>query len=143
MNNENTEKIMNAAPKLFGLFEQEQQKLANRLSGDKTTPPFYPIAFGLECGDGWFNLLLELVTGLEAEINSLPTEEQTHFKVIQVKEKYGTLRFYMNGTDKMYDLIAEAERKSAETCELCGDVGKLNTDAYWITSRCEKCSEPE
>jgi hypothetical protein len=57
---------------------------------------------------------------------------------VQVKEKYGTLRFYTNGGDEFTDgLIRMAEAMSSETCEVCGDKGKLNRDG-WISCRCQK-----
>jgi hypothetical protein len=58
---------------------------------------------------------------------------------VQVKEKYGGLRFYVNGgnvdTDK---LISEAEALSYEICEVCGKKGKPNEDG-WISTLCKKC----
>lgn len=59
----------------------------------------------------------------------------------QVKEKFGTLRFYMTSElPGMHEHIREAERQSAETCELCGAPGKV-IDGGWITTRCEGCLE--
>lgn len=57
----------------------------------------------------------------------------------QVKEKYGTLRFYMTcETEEMSVLIGVAERKSAVTCETCGKPGKRNSYG-WITTLCDDC----
>jgi len=59
--------------------------------------------------------------------------------VSQVKEKYGTLRFYMTHSfDEIEDLISEAETKSETTCEECGKPGNLSGD-YWIKVRCKPC----
>ena len=61
----------------------------------------------------------------------------------QVKEKFGTLRFYMTSYTKQMDkAIGEAERKSAITCELCGKKGKLNKEG-WITCLCTKCRKAQ
>lgn len=61
--------------------------------------------------------------------------------VMQIKEKFGTLRFYLSEeTDEMSKLIEEAEAKSAETCEVCGapgTPGTLGKNGYWITTLCE------
>lgn len=55
----------------------------------------------------------------------------------QVKEKFGTLRFYTNGNDEYVDgLISMAESMSARTCEVCGTVGKLHQGA-WIRTLCD------
>lgn len=57
----------------------------------------------------------------------------------QVKEKFGTLRFYMTGsTDEMEAIITEAERRSAVTCEECGKPGKL-VGGGWVYTRCREC----
>lgn len=54
--------------------------------------------------------------------------DEMHPAASQVKEKFGTLRFYMDyATDEMYKLIEEAEAKSAITCELCGAFGEPRT----------------
>jgi hypothetical protein len=43
----------------------------------------------------------------------------------QVKEKYGTLRFYVNrATDTQYNYIDFAELMSGRTCEECGKPGQ-------------------
>lgn len=55
----------------------------------------------------------------------------------QVKEKYGTLRFYMSSAnDKMYDMIEDAESKSAVTCEECGQPGELRGGG-WLRTLCD------
>lgn len=59
----------------------------------------------------------------------------------QVKEKFGTLRFYMTSqTREMDDIIAEATRKSAVTCEDCGKKGKLYAKG-WCVVRCVACKK--
>ena len=59
----------------------------------------------------------------------------------QVKEKFGTLRFYMSGyLDGMDEHISEACRKSAVTCEYCGATGALRSDGGWLTTLCDKCA---
>ena len=57
----------------------------------------------------------------------------------QVKEKFGTLSFYLtSGTDTMYEIADAAERKSAKTCEACGKPGKLRGRG-WLYTRCIPC----
>lgn len=97
------------------------------------------MCWGFECGSGWEPLLRELSEGLEKEILKLPVEHRDHIRASQVKEKYGTLRFYMTSeSDEMSYLIGEAERKSAVTCENCGSKGKVRNDG-WISIRCDDC----
>jgi len=89
--------------------------------------------WGFECGDGWFGLLKELSEKLEP----LGTVAS------QVKEKFGTLRFYTTGdlvevADEVDAAIRIAEDKSAITCEDCGEPAEIN-DGPWFFVRCEKC----
>lgn len=60
-------------------------------------------------------------------------------RAAQVKEKFGTLRFYMtHSSDEMEAIIDEAERKSAITCEACGKPGKV-VGGGWLYCRCREC----
>jgi len=55
----------------------------------------------------------------------------------QVKEKFGTLRFYYSGGDDVIDgMVQMAEAMSSVTCEECGAPGKTN-DKGWLSTRCE------
>lgn len=59
----------------------------------------------------------------------------------QVKEKFGTLRFYMTSqTPEMDTIIAEAERKSAITCEVCGKKGRVRGRG-WLYTACAPCAK--
>lgn len=90
--------------------------------------------FGIECGDGWHNLL----DALCADIIKLAKEENVRFPVVrQIKEKFGTLRFYMDlETDAMYERICEAELESSKTCERCGEPGELTAVDGWYSTLC-------
>ena len=53
---------------------------------------------------------------------------------VQVKEKYGGLRFYVQAaTDKHHQYINFAESMSYRTCEECGAPGKTYTDGWHMT----------
>jgi hypothetical protein len=57
--------------------------------------------------------------------------------VTQVKEKYGTLRFYYNGGDEyIRGAVTMAELMSARTCETCGDSGKTRSGP-WLRTLCD------
>jgi len=57
---------------------------------------------------------------------------------IQVKEKFGTLRFYFGGGDAYIDgIISMAESMSARMCEECGAPG-TSTSGGWIQTLCEE-----
>jgi hypothetical protein len=92
------------------------------------------LAFGFECGDGWFDLLWRLCEDIE---KLDPPED---FYVDQVKEKYGGLRFYVgNDTLEIYDRIVEAEEESYTICEDCGSVGAVTSNHGWLSTLCDKC----
>jgi hypothetical protein len=80
---------------------------------------------------GWYPLIKNLID----ELITLGWDKQ----VTQVKEKFGGLRFYINGgSDEMYNKITEAEKLSHETCELCGKKGELRTKIRWFTTLCDE-----
>ena len=57
----------------------------------------------------------------------------------QVKEKFGTLRFYIGqSTEEMLDRIDRASAETAITCEECGSPGKMRSGG-WIVVRCDNC----
>jgi hypothetical protein len=56
----------------------------------------------------------------------------------QVKEKFGTLRFYYNGGDDVVSGIERmAESMSAVMCETCGAPGKTRSGG-WIQTLCDE-----
>lgn len=58
---------------------------------------------------------------------------------IQVKEKFGGLRFYVNrGTDAIYALINMAEVLSLKTCEVCGGKPGGESNKGWLKTTCKK-----
>jgi hypothetical protein len=106
-------------------------------------PNVYKSNFQFECGDGWFQILYELSEQLEKIISNLKANELEEFSIpcaSQVKEKYGTLRFYTNlYNDEVESLIEEAEAKTSETCEMCGKFGTLISRGRWYMVRCVDC----
>ena len=61
--------------------------------------------------------------------------------VDQVKEKFGTLRFYYSGGDDYISgLVSMAESMSGVTCEECGAPGK-RVGGGWITTLCKTHAE--
>lgn len=67
---------------------------------------------------------------------------KNHPCAVQIKSKFAGLRFYMtSGTDEMYRLIDEAEKKSYTICENCGAKGKLRNDRYWLETLCDNCEK--
>ena len=67
---------------------------------------------------------------MEHELSHVPT-------AVQVKEKFGGLRFYANGvSEKHRNYIEFTEMMSYVTCERCGAPGKTYTDG-WHKTLCD------
>ena len=67
---------------------------------------------------------------LDEEVAKVPV-------AVQIKEKFGGLRFYVQAaTDKHYQYISFAESMSYRTCEQCGAPGKTYTDG-WHKTLCD------
>ena len=65
----------------------------------------------------------------------------TQVTVDQVKEKFGTLRFYYTGGNTYIDgLVSMAESMSGVTCEECGNPGEQRGGG-WIHTYCNPCEE--
>ena len=93
------------------------------------------MAFGFECGDGWFPLLDQL----SSDITALDKRDGSETIAVQVKEKIGGLRFYIEGgTGAVWKAIEEAEALSERTCEMCGEPGKLRGKG-WVSTLCDAC----
>ena len=61
----------------------------------------------------------------------------------QVKEKLGTLRFYVeSSTDEHDDYIRFAEHMSARTCEVCGKPGLIRGRG-WLYTACDEHTSKE
>lgn len=98
------------------------------------------MAFGFECGDGWYDLIRELCERLYPLIKKIiPEDDGYSCRVSQVKEKYGSLRFYMDSsTNEMDDLIEEYEDRSTRVCETCGKPGQIDNSTGWVSTTCEQ-----
>lgn len=88
----------------------------------------------IECGKGW----LALITECHERLYAIDKE----YDILQIKEKFGGLRYYFhsNHRDKniMQAIVDEYERRSLETCEICGQpgsAGKMNTG--WRKTLCQ------
>lgn len=99
-----------------------------------------PYNFGFECGDGWRWILGELITKIKKldEKNGVVTE------VIQIKEKFGGLRFYPLGgaSSEIWKLIAEYEKKSYGVCEFTGSRTNVGMWTHgWMSTMSKKYAE--
>jgi hypothetical protein len=104
------------------------------------------MCWGFEHGDGWYNIIDSLCGQIQHHIdwqNKNFEKGHAQYKqvpqvvVSQVKEKFGTLRFYYHGGDDVIDgMVRMAESWSAVACEECGAPGTQNSQG-WIKTLCE------
>ena len=150
------------------------------------------MCWGFECGDGWFNILDQLMGNIqhhidwkekqragaikynemaaqakagnfdlfEEDMKALSNEYKEKrleeivagdFRAVpesipqvtldQVKEKFGTLRFYYSGGDDAIDgMVRMAESMSGVTCEECSAPAQTHGPG-WIRTICKPCEE--
>ena len=95
------------------------------------------MCWGIECGDGWYWLIDNLCSQLQWDTDR---NGYSQIEAVQVKEKYGGLRFYANVVnEKQMDVISFAEFLSKSICEECGKHGATQNDTGWITTLCKEC----
>lgn len=118
--------------KLEKLLKRKYPEILKEL--DNSESPMY---WGIECGNGWYHILDALFETIQNYIdkNNL---SQTH--TVQVKEKFGSLRVYLDFEDiVIHELVNLAESISERVCELCGAPGKLRNLNGWYKTLCRKC----
>jgi len=117
------------------------------------------MGWGLSCGDGWFNLIDKLCD----DITKLIGNKDIRVIASQVKEKFGSLRFYYyigrklsplerldcrifkimysHHLGKIYHSFTNFRRKifTSRTEKICDLIDKAERDSYKI---CETCGEP-
>jgi len=105
------------------------------------------MAWGFECGSGWFDIIDILCHEIQQHVDwkskNLSDEEIDNLQVVadQVKEKFGTLRFYYSGGDDVIEgMVSMAEALSHKICEDCGIPGKIRKDG-WYRVLCDSCNE--
>lgn len=85
---------------------------------------------GFMCSEGWYPLIETLL--------QLAKNHGETLEVLQIKEKYGTLRFYTDGASEFFRGAARmAFMLSMKTCEACGAPAKHNNHRV-ICNRCRE-----
>ena len=152
-------------PELEKLLIEKYPKIFKVREGTENTPF---AMFGFECNDGWYDILntlcFQIQTSIdwnekfnqniiernkkedpEGQINQQMLQPYVpQVTVSQVKEKFGTLRFYYYGGDERIDgLVTMAEAMSSVICETCGNSGQLRGRGWWYTSCNEHASKED
>ena len=97
------------------------------------------MAWGCDVGDGWFGLIAKTCARVQAVLDADKSKSLT-FVFAQIKEKFGGLRLYYDGSFPQFRaIINDAESESFLTCEECGTKKNVETKGHWIKTLCEKC----
>ena len=151
---ERNEKETHMNEKLQNDLIKAYPKIFKNVGGDETKTC---MAHGIQCNDGWYDLLDTLCHTMQrhcdAENTRYITETDKYEFVVegdpeyvqvvaaQVKEKLGELRFYVDGGDATTQgMIQMAEAMSSRICELCGSPAKTNRDSGWMHTTCTACN---
>ena len=103
------------------------------------------MCWGFDCGDGWFNILDQLMGNIQHHIDWKQQQKEkynrgegcTQVTLDQVKEKFGTLRFYYTGgDDEISGMVRMAESMSGVMCEECGAQAERR-DGGWVRTLCD------
>lgn len=106
----------------------------------------------LEIGDGWRKLLWRLCEQIEGVLveKGIDPESVSYPVVVQVKEKMGALRLYLDMrylddavAEKLNRITLDAERDSITVCVICGEPGEYGVLDGRITSLCPVCIEKQ
>jgi hypothetical protein len=125
------------SPELESKLCKKYPKIFVNVDKDMTQSCMY---WGLSVGDGWYDLIDTLCWNIQSYIDNNSSETRVIPQVVadQVKEKFGTLRFYTSGGDRLIDgMIWFAESMSGRICEQCGRPGKSNQSG-WIITLCDE-----
>ena len=125
-------KMVEKDPKFFEYLKENKEVIT-------------PIKFGFECGDGWYNLINTLmgciyqhIENKKKEVSEKDCDYSVH--IVQIKEKYGGLRFYIyGGDDYVNGMISLAENLSYKVCETCGSMNNVGQTTGWIYTICKDC----
>lgn len=126
-----TNKLFNKYPKIF---KQKDSDITESC-----------MSFGFECEDGWYVLIDRLCSYLQHDIDN---NNYSQLEAIQVKEKFGALRFYADNVDARHSSVINfVEFLSMSICSSCGVLATENNKvdnwkkSYWITYLCKNCYE--
>lgn len=118
--------------------EQEYDALIQRLE-TKHADMFSKPYGGVATGPGWWPIIESLCGSISHYLKWRNRDEQLvePVRVVQIKEKFGGLRFYYEGGDeRIRGMVEMAEAWAGYTCEECGVPGQLRHGG-WIRTLCD------
>jgi hypothetical protein len=116
-------------------LQKKYPRIFQDLGGD---PKLTCIAWGIDVGNGWYDLV---DNGCQKIMDANPSID---FKALQIKEKFGGLRFDVGTASiQIHDIIEEMEQESYKICEKCGSTENVTSEGRWILTLCKDCRENE
>lgn len=117
---------------------------------EKRMHELYPKMFenpygGFAVGPGWWPIIEELCFRIQSHINWKNEQKEKYnrgkgcaqVEVVQIKEKFGGLRFYYDGGDDTIDgMVRMAEAWADKSCETCGAPG-TRRGGGWVRTLCD------
>lgn len=129
------------------ILVEKYPKIFKDRNGD---PKSTLMCFGFGHGDGWFQIIDSLCGNIQQYTdwnnNNFAKGYEQYKEVkqlvaVQVKEKFGGLRFYYEGGDEhIHGMVRMAESWASVTCEVCGKPGQLRSGG-WIKTLCDEHEE--
>jgi len=133
-------------------LKEKYPKILKNLGGNARETCMSWVHDGISVNDGWLPLLDKLMHCLQFH-----HDKNGYPQVVadQIKEKFGTLRFYYHteendtnhpykgetrSSDYLSGIISFAESMSSMICENCGDHGEITRNG-WIKVRCKNCTD--
>ena len=102
--------------------------------------PSGKLYWGIECADGWFDLIETIFKLINWELKHDDKCEPVEVK--QIKEKFGQLRFYYaGGNEAISNYVTFAESFSGLICEKCGNKARLDNSSGWYSTLCNGCKK--
>ena len=88
---------------------------------------------------GWEHLVECMLSAINSHAKQSEDVHQIPILLLQIKEKFGSLRVYYQGTNDsaIEGIVKMAEQMSTRTCDVCGSPGVIRDDLGWIRSLCE------
>lgn len=104
-------------------------------------PQIFDEGFQISCGEGWYDIIDILCHNITWHIERTGAT----IRAAQIKEKFGTLRFYVDSADEVVDaLIDMTEDLSGIVCESCGSTKDVSLSKKgWLKTKCKECLDSE
>ena len=125
--------------------EEEYEAFASKME-EKFPKMFSGPYGGFAIGAGWWDIIESLCNCIQGHIDWKNEQKEKYNRgegceqvvVLQIKEKFGGLRFYyQGGNDTIHGMVRMAEEWADQSCEVCGNKGTRRPGG-WIRTLCDE-----